>query len=84
MERIEVDGDDLSAMKLRFPISVTPGKVIFEMEDLSKSYGNKEVLNGVDIILERDSNDALVGYLLGLAKDFAVDSNLAAYSQREA
>ncbi len=43
MERIEVDEDDLSAMKLRFPISVTPGKVIFEMEDLSKSYGNKEV-----------------------------------------
>ena len=61
MERIEVDEDDLSAMKLRFPISVTPGKVIFEMEDLSKSYGNKEVLNGVDIILERDSKTAFVG-----------------------
>lgn len=61
MERIEVDQDDLSAMKLRFPISVIPGKVIFEMEDLSKSYGNKEVLNGVDIILERDSKTAFVG-----------------------
>ncbi|MBT8293071.1 MAG: ABC-F family ATP-binding cassette domain-containing protein [Eudoraea sp.] len=61
MERIEVDEDDLSAMKLRFPISVTPGKVIFEMENLSKSYGNKEVLNGVDIILERDSKTAFVG-----------------------
>jgi ATP-binding cassette subfamily F protein 3 len=61
MERIEVDEDDLSAMKLRFPISVTPGKVIFEMEDLSKSYGNKKVLNGVDIILERDSKTAFVG-----------------------
>ncbi len=61
MERIEVDQDDLSAMKLRFPISVIPGKVIFEMEDLSKSYGNKEVLNGVDLILERDSKTAFVG-----------------------
>jgi len=61
MERIEVDEDDLSAMKLRFPISVTPGKVIFEMENLSKSYGKKEVLNGVDIILERDSKTAFVG-----------------------
>ncbi len=61
MERIEVDQDDLSAMKLRFPISVIPGKVIFEMEDLSKSYGNKEVLNGIDIILERDSKTAFVG-----------------------
>ena len=61
MERIEVDEDDLSAMKLRFPISVTPGKVIFEMEELSKSYVNKEVLNGLDIILERDSKTAFVG-----------------------
>jgi ATP-binding cassette subfamily F protein 3 len=31
------------------------------MEELSKSYGNKEVLNGVDIILERDSKTAFVG-----------------------
>ena len=61
MERIEVDEDDLSAMKLRFPISVNPGKVIFEMEGLSKSYGNKEVLNGINIILERDSKTAFVG-----------------------
>ncbi|WP_297794224.1 ABC-F family ATP-binding cassette domain-containing protein [uncultured Eudoraea sp.] len=61
MDRIEVDEDDLSAMKLRFPVSVTPGKVIFEMEDLSKSYGDKEVLRGIDIILERDSKTAFVG-----------------------
>lgn len=61
MDRIEVDEDDLSAMKLRFPVSVTPGKVIFEMEDLSKSYGEKEVLRGIDIILERDSKTAFVG-----------------------
>lgn len=61
MDRIEVDEDDLSAMKLRFPVSITPGKVIFEMEDLSKSYGDKEVLSGIDIILERDSKTAFVG-----------------------
>lgn len=61
MDRIEVDEDDLSAMKLKFPVSVTPGKVIFEMEDLSKSYGDKIVLRGIDIILERDSKTAFVG-----------------------
>ncbi|WP_276388421.1 ABC-F family ATP-binding cassette domain-containing protein [Eudoraea chungangensis] len=61
MERIEVDQDDLSAMKLKFPVSVTPGKVVFEMDNLAKSYGDKEVLQGVDILMERDTKIAFVG-----------------------
>ncbi len=61
MERIEVDEDDLSAMKLKFPVSVVPGKVVFEMEGLSKNYGDKEVLDSVDILLERDTKTAFVG-----------------------
>jgi len=61
MERIEVDADDHSVMKLRFPVSVTPGKVVAEIQGLSKSYGNKEVLQGIDLLLERDSKTAFVG-----------------------
>lgn len=61
MERIEVDQDDLSAMKLKFPVSVTPGKVVFEMDNLAKNYGDKEVLQGVDILMERDTKIAFVG-----------------------
>jgi ATP-binding cassette subfamily F protein 3 len=61
MERIEVDAVDQSAMKLRFSISVTPGKVIAEMRNLSKSYGNKQVLDGIDLLLDRDSKIAFVG-----------------------
>jgi len=36
IDRIEVDKDDNSVMKLRFNVSVNPGKVIAEIEELSK------------------------------------------------
>ncbi|MDB4172847.1 ATP-binding cassette domain-containing protein, partial [Flavobacteriaceae bacterium] len=35
IDRIEVDEDDNSVMKLRFPISVTPGKVVLEIDGVS-------------------------------------------------
>jgi ATP-binding cassette subfamily F protein 3 len=61
MDRIEVDQDDNAVMNLRFPISVTPGKVIAEIENLSKSYGENSVLQNIDLLLERDSKTAFVG-----------------------
>ncbi|SIS42308.1 ATP-binding cassette, subfamily F, member 3 [Zobellia uliginosa] len=61
MERIEVDQDDNAVMNLRFPVSVTPGKVIAEIEGLCKSYGSKEVLKDINLLLERDSKTAFVG-----------------------
>ena len=61
MDKIEVDEDDNSVMTLRFPVSVTPGKVVITAEDASKSYGEKEVLNQVDLLIERDSKTAFVG-----------------------
>ncbi|MCK0190984.1 ABC-F family ATP-binding cassette domain-containing protein [Arenibacter sp. F20364] len=61
MERIEVDEDDNSVMNLRFQISLTPGKVVTEIEGLSKSYGENHVLKGIDLLIERDSKTAFVG-----------------------
>ncbi|SDL74115.1 ABC-F family ATP-binding cassette domain-containing protein [Kriegella aquimaris] len=61
MERIEVDQDDNAAMNLRFPISVTPGKVVTEIEHLSKSYGDHKVLHAIDLLIERNSKTAFVG-----------------------
>jgi ATP-binding cassette subfamily F protein 3 len=61
MERIEVDQDDNAVMNLRFPVSVTPGKVVAEMEHLSKSYGDNEVLDDINLLLDRDSKTAFVG-----------------------
>ncbi len=61
IDRIEVDEDDNSVMTLRFPISVTPGKVVIEAEKISKSYGDKTVLNGVNLMVDRESKIAFVG-----------------------
>lgn len=61
IERIEVDEDDNSVMNLRFPVSITPGKVVVEMENLSKSYGKKDVLKNINLLIERDSKTAFVG-----------------------
>ena len=61
IDRIEVDQDDNSVMTLNFPVSVTPGKVVFEIENVSKNYGDFEVLNHVNLLIERDSKIAFVG-----------------------
>ena len=61
IDRIEVDNDDNSVMKLRFPVSITPGKVVAELEDLGKNYGDKEVLKQINLLVERGSKTAFVG-----------------------
>ena len=61
IDRIEVDEDDNSVMTLKFPVSVTPGKVVVEAEEVAKSYGDKNVLQGIDLLLERDTKTAFVG-----------------------
>ncbi|WP_339666859.1 ribosomal protection-like ABC-F family protein [Maribacter arcticus] len=61
IERIEVDEDDNSVMSLRFPISVTPGRVVVEIEGLSKAYGSNHVLDDINLLIERDSKTAFVG-----------------------
>ncbi|MDF0707385.1 ABC-F family ATP-binding cassette domain-containing protein [Flagellimonas okinawensis] len=61
MERIEVDEEDNSVMNLRFPVSVNPGKVVAELQEVSKSYGPKKVLESIDLMVERGSKTAFVG-----------------------
>ena len=61
IDRIEVDEDDNSVMTLNFPVSITPGRVVVEAEDVSKSYGDNQVLSAVDLMVERDIKTAFVG-----------------------
>lgn len=61
MDIIEVDQDDNAVMSVRFPVSVTPGKVVLELEGVAKSYGEKHVLSPLDMMIERDSKIAFVG-----------------------
>ncbi|HFS67100.1 MAG TPA: ATP-binding cassette domain-containing protein [Flavobacteriia bacterium] len=61
IERIEVDTDDNAVMNVCFPISVQPGKVVYEIAHLSKSYENKIVLKDVNLLINRGTKLAFVG-----------------------
>ncbi len=61
VERIEVDGADNSTLNIRFPISIQPGKIVIESHNLAKNYGDNQVLENVDLLLERNSKIAFVG-----------------------
>lgn len=61
VERIEVDEDDNSVMNISFPVSVTPGRVVVEAENVTKKYGDKTILRDIDLLVERGSKIAFVG-----------------------
>ena len=61
VERIEIDAEETEAMRLKFPIALQPGKMIFETKGLSKSYGDKKVLSDIDLYIERGTKLAFVG-----------------------
>jgi ATP-binding cassette subfamily F protein 3 len=61
IERIEVDEDDNSVMKLNFPVSIVPGKVVIEAHHISKNYDEVQVLKNINLTVERDSKTAFVG-----------------------
>lgn len=87
IERIEIDNEDVSKFNIRFEPSITPGKVIFEAENLGKSYGDKQVFDNVNFFVERGDRIALLGQngqgkttlakiLSGNIKDFSGTWNL--------
>ena len=61
IERIEVDNEDVSKFNIRFVQSQVPGKVIFEAENLGKAYGQKQIFDDVDFIVQRGDRIALLG-----------------------
>ena len=61
IDRIEVDEDDNAVMNVRFPISIQPGKVVVEGENIGKTYGDLMVLEHIDLLIERGSKIAFVG-----------------------
>ena len=61
IDRIEVDEDDNAVMNISFPVSVTPGKVVLEIEHVTKAFGDKVVFKDLDLLVERGSKIAFVG-----------------------
>jgi ATP-binding cassette subfamily F protein 3 len=60
-ERIEVEKDNSKKLKIRFPLSVQPGKWVLEMKGLGKTYGEKNIFNQVSITVGRGEKIALLG-----------------------
>ena len=61
IDRIEIDPEESRKIKFEFSISHQPGKIILEAEDISKSFGDKHVLDSVNIDIERGEKIAFVG-----------------------
>ncbi len=61
IERIEIDPEENKKIKFEFPISQQPGKIILETHNIAKSYGDKNVLAAVDLLVERGEKIAFVG-----------------------
>src|SRR6056300_363621 len=61
MDRIEVDQEDTSTMHFRFQPAPRSGKVVAKAERVVKTYGDNQVLRGVDIEIERGDRMAFVG-----------------------
>jgi len=61
MERIEVEERDTTQLSLHFPVSIQPGKVVLKLENISKSFGEFQVLKDINMLVSRGSKIAFVG-----------------------
>lgn len=60
-ERIVVEKDNLSKMRIRFPLSNQPGKWVLELDQLGKTYDGKELFKNISITVGRGEKIALLG-----------------------
>lgn len=61
IERIEVENEDVNKMNIRFNSAVVPGKIIFELKNVGKAYGENQVFDGVSFFINRGEKIAFVG-----------------------
>lgn len=61
IDRIEVEDEDNSAIRFRFPEAAHSGKVVITAENVSKSYGDKQVIPNLSFTVNRGDRIAFVG-----------------------
>lgn len=61
MERVEVTQTDTSNIHFKFPPAPHSGKIVVEINNLNKSYGDKLVLKDVNLLIEKGEKVAFVG-----------------------
>ena len=61
MEQIQIDDRDKSAIHFKFPPAPHSGKVTLELSNVSKSYGEKQILENLNLLIPRGEKIAFVG-----------------------
>ena len=61
VQRIEVEEEDAGYLNIKFPPAPRSGTIVVEAENLSKSFGTHDVLDNINIIIERGEKVAFVG-----------------------
>lgn len=61
VDRIEVEDEDLSHIRIKFPPSPRSGAIACNIKNLTKYYGEKLILKDVNLLIERGDKIAFVG-----------------------
>lgn len=61
IERIEVEEEDNSQIRFKFPEAPRSGRLVVEAQHLTKSFGEKVVLNQINFSVERGEKIAFIG-----------------------
>lgn len=61
MDVVQIDDQDKSVMHFKFPPAPHSGKVTLELNNVSKSYGEKNILNNINLLIPRGEKIAFVG-----------------------
>lgn len=61
LELVEVDEEDTSALRLKFPPSPRSGQYPVIMDGVGKAFGEKRIFSGVNLTIERGDKVAFVG-----------------------
>ncbi|WP_338815002.1 ABC-F family ATP-binding cassette domain-containing protein [Bernardetia sp. Wsw4-3y2] len=61
VERIEAVESDAPTMRMRFTFQKPSGKIVAELDHVSKSYGQLQILNEAEAMIERGDKIALIG-----------------------
>jgi len=61
IDRIEIEEEDNAAMRFYFPPAPRSGKIVLDINDVGKAYGNKQIFDHASLSLVRGEKVAFVG-----------------------
>ena len=61
LEIIQIDEEDTSSLRIRFPSAPRSGNIVIDATGISKSYGENIVLENIDLTIRRSEKIAFVG-----------------------